>query len=507
MNKAIQDRPIAATGASGYVGGRLVPRLLEAGYRVRALARAPEKLASRPWANHPRVEIRKADLLTPSSLPEALQGCSAAYYLVHSLNPGVSDFEETDRLAAANLAASAKAAGLERIIYLGGLGEENPDLSPHLQSRREVASILGSTGVPLTVLRAAMIIGSGSASFEILRYLVDRLPVMLTPRWVQTSCQPIAIRNVLDYLVGCLGCPQTLGQTFDIGAPEVLNYRRLMEIYAEEAGLMPRLIIPLPLLTPTLSALWIHLVTPVPSALARPLAEGLRNPVICRDNRIRDLIPLSLFDCRQAIRAALARIRNHQVESSWADAGKLPPVEWAMPQDPAWAGGTAYADCRRAVLSIAPPQAWHAVVRIGGSTGWYYGNGLWKVRGIMDRLMGGVGLQRGRRCPLALYPGDVVDFWRVLRADNPRSLLLAAEMKVPGEAILEFRLAEHPGGHTELKLLARFRPQGLAGIFYWYAVTPLHDLVFNGMMRGLARSVAAELIEGPEKIPDPDRPA
>lgn len=505
MTNSKTAKPILVTGATGYVGSRLVPRLLEAGWRVRALARSPKKLSSRPWASHPLLEIRRADLLDASSLAEAMRGCGAAFYLVHSMSPGTGDFRQADRQAAGNFSAAASETGLERIIYLGGLGEEGPALSNHLLSRQEVGRILETSGVPLTILRAAMIIGSGSSSFEILRYLVDRLPVMLTPRWVQTPCQPIAVRNVLDYLEGCLSRPETLGRSFDIGGPDILSYRRLMEIYAQEAGLMPRLIIPVPVLTPSLSALWIHLVTPVPAALARPLAEGLRNPVVCIDRSIGALIPLQLLDCREAIRAALCRIRNHQVESSWAEAGQLPPVEWARADDPDWAGGTAYSDCRRAVLSVHPGLAWHALVRIGGATGWYYGNWLWKLRGLLDRLMGGVGLQRGRRCALMLYPGDVVDFWRVIELEKDLRLLLAAEMKVPGDALLEFRLAALEEGKTELRLLARFRPRGLAGILYWWAVTPLHDLVFNGMMRGMARSVGAYLVEGPERIPDPDR--
>ncbi|PLX84025.1 MAG: DUF2867 domain-containing protein [Desulfuromonas sp.] len=500
-----ESRPILVAGATGYIGGRLAPRLLEAGYRVRAVVRTPSKLAGRPWADHPALEIVRGDLLDGGSMTSAAEGCWAAFYLVHSMNPKVADFAETDRRAARNMAEAAEACGLERIVYLSGLGEESDELSEHLLSRTEVARILGDGAVPVTVLRAAMIIGSGSASFEILRYLVDRLPVMVTPRWVDTPCQPIGIRNVLAYLIGCLECPETAGETFDIGQPEVVTYRQLMRIYAEEAGLHRRLILPVPVLTPRLSSYWIHLVTPVPSALARPLAEGLRNAVVCRDTRIRELVPQELLDCRQAIRLALERIRQHQVESSWLDAGLIPPAEWSIPDDPSWAGGTHYDDSRRIVFDAAPDELWRALVRIGGTTGWYYANWMWAVRGLFDRLMGGVGLGRGRRCPIDLRPGDAIDFWRAARVEKPGLLQLAAEMKVPGEAVLEFRLREISPGQTELLQIARFLPRGLLGLVYWWAVYPFHNLIFNGMLRGIGRAIDRPVIAGPEPITDPEK--
>jgi uncharacterized protein YbjT (DUF2867 family) len=497
------SRPILVAGATGYVGGRLIPRLLDAGYRVRALARNPAKLKSRPWSGHPALETVRADLLDGPSMRAAAQGCRAAYYLVHSMNPAVADFARTDRQAARNMADAAEGGGIDRIIYLGGLGEEGENLSEHLRSRAEVAATLRSGKVPVTVLRAAMILGSGSASFEILRYLVDRLPIMVTPRWVDTPCQPIGIRNVLGYLIGCLECEATTGETFDIGQEEIVTYRRLMGIYAEEAGLTRRLIVPVPVLTPRLSSYWIHLVTPVPAALARPLAEGLRNEVVCRDKRIRELIPQQLLDCRQAIALALRRIAENQVESSWTDAGTIAPAEWSTVDDPDWAGGTRFDDSRRILIAAQADEVWQAVVRIGGRNGWYFANWLWGARGLIDRLSGGIGLQRGRRCPLELRVGDAVDFWRVAQIEPGKQLLLVAEMKLPGEAVLEFRLEEVVQGQSELCQIARFLPRGLLGIAYWYSVFPFHHFVFNGMLRGIARAIGKPVLRGPEHIVPP----
>ena len=492
MPKATDSRPIFVAGATGYIGARLVPRLLDAGHHVRALARAPEKLSKR------NLQIVKGNVLDKGSLTKALCQCRAAYYLVHSMNPGVSDFATTDRQAAQNMAEAAAAENLEQIVYLGGLGEEQSQLSHHLQSRSEVGAILRKGSVPVTILRAAMIIGSGSASFEILRYLVDRLPVMITPRWVDTPCQPIGIRNVLHYLIGCIHEPKTIGETFDIGQAEVTNYRKLMETYAEEAGLPRRWILPVPVLTPRLSSYWIHLVTPVPASIARPLAEGLSNPVVCHENRIVDLLPQELFDARMAIRLALERLRQQQVETSWTDSGNIQPAEWCTQGDPGWAGGSSYDDSRRVVLDAQPEELWPAVSSIGGEVGYYYANWLWKVRGLLDRLCGGVGLCRGRRSATELYPGDAIDFWRVVTVRKDSCLMLSAEMKLPGEAVLSFRLEPLEGGRTELQQIARFLPRGLLGILYWYAVMPFHHYVFNGMLRGVAEASGKTILTGPE---------
>lgn len=495
-----RNNPIFVLGAGGYIGGRLVPRLLAAGYRVRALARSPGKLLSRRWGKHTGLEIVRGDILDYPSLLRGLEGCRTAYYLVHSMNPSVDDFSHTDRVAAMNMTKAATAAKLQQIIYLGGLGEEGGGLSHHLQSRSEVGKILQLGSVPVTTLRAAMIIGSGSAAFEILRYLVDRLPVILTPRWVDTPCQPIGIRNVLHYLIGCLECPETLGETFDIGQPEILNYKKLMEIYAEEAGLRKRLVIPLPFLTPRLSSYWIHLLTPVPAALARPLTEGLKNPVICHDNRIAELLPQDMFDCRQAIRLALERMKQHRVESSWTDSGPISPAEWSNYGDPDWAGGKTFTDARRITLTASPELIWPALASIGGEVGWYYANWLWKIRGLIDRVFGGVGLSRGRRDSLEIFPGDALDFWRVVDVEQPNRLLLAAEMKLPGEAFLCFSLKQLDEQRTELHQIAKFLPRGLLGLAYWYTVMPFHSYVFNGMLRGIAQTINKPIEQGPERL-------
>lgn len=487
---------VAVVGATGYVGGRLVPRLLEAGYRVVAISRSGQKLRDRSWSKHPQLEIRSADVTDLDSLKPALRGCSAAFYLVHSMEPGNHDFAATDRLAASNFAEAAATEGLEQIVYLGGLGA-GQRLSSHLNSRAEVADILHAGSVPVTTFRAAMIIGSGSASFEILRYLVDRLPVMVTPRWVHTPSQPIAIRNVLNYLIGCLTCRECRGRCFDIGGEEVISYYDLMKVYAEEAGLSRRLIIPVPVFSPTLSAYWISLITPVHASLARPLAAGLKNPTVCQEHAIRELIPQELLSCREAIRRALRLSLKHDVESHWSDAGSLPPAERAHPGDSTWSGGTVYSDCRSLVVQGSPEQLWRAVVRIGGENGYYYGGFLWRLRGLMDTLLGGPGDRRGRRDPDTLRAGDALDFWRVLAVAPSERLRLLAEMKVPGEAILDFQMFARPNGETELVQTAWFVPRGLLGILYWLLVTPLHGLVFRGMLNGIARAAGVRVVQPP----------
>jgi uncharacterized protein YbjT (DUF2867 family) len=475
---------VLLTGATGYIGGRLAPRLLEVGYCVRCVVRSARKLSSRPWASHPRVEVVELELGDVDSLTEAMRGCSVGYYLVHSMQAAGSAYAAQDLHLAGAFALAGERAGLGRIVYLGGLGELGDRLSEHLHSRREVERVLADGRTPVTVLRAAMIIGSGSASFEILRYLVERLPIMVTPRWVSTEVQPISIRNVLHDLVACLEVPATTGQTLDIGGPDVLTYRQLMQVAAEAMGLPPRWIVPVPVLTPRLSSLWIHLVTPLPYRMARPLGEGLRNRVVCRDMRAQELMPQRLLSVREAIDAALGNLGQGEVETAWSDAGPLPG-------DAPWAGGRVFDDERRVTIDAPADDVFDAVCRVGGGHGWYAADALWRLRGMADRLLGGPGLRRGRRHPQRIGVGDALDFWRVIEVQRPTHLLLHAEMKLPGEATLGFCIDPDGDQRCTLTQTARFRPRGLAGLAYWYAVSPLHRLVFNGMLRGIRRAAEA----------------
>jgi uncharacterized protein YbjT (DUF2867 family) len=497
----MRSDPILVTGATGYVGGRLIPALLDAGYRVRAMGRSLEKLACRPWANHEQVELAHGDVLDLASLKKAAAGCRIVFYLVHSMIAQKKKFVEADRQAARNMVSAAAAVGLKRIIYLGGLAEARKgDLSKHLQSRIEVADILQAGPVPTTDLRTPMILGSGSASFEILRYLVERLPVMITPRWVQSLNQPIAIRDVIAYLIGCLEHEETSGQTYDIGGPDVLTYRDLLEIYAEEAHLRKRIIIPVPVLTPTLSAYWIHLISPVPTSIALPLTEGLTSDAVCTENRIQSIMPRKLIGCREAIRFALDRINQEQIDTCWMDAGDLIEPEWAHCGDAEWAGGTIMSCGYRARIHASAEEVWHPIRKIGGKTGWYYLDSLWRLRGLMDRAVGGVGLRRGRRHPTDLLVGDALDFWRVLEVEPPYRLLLLAEMKTPGEAMLEFQIAARGDQQVELQMLSRFLPKGIGGILYWYVLYPFHEWIFFGMLKSIATSIGKPVDAGPERF-------
>ncbi|MCC5822101.1 MAG: SDR family oxidoreductase [Phycisphaerales bacterium] len=478
--------PVFVTGATGYVGGRLVPRLLDAGYAVRCYARSPRKLDTRTWSVDPRVRVCPGDVNDVQALADAMRGCRVAYYLIHSMGGAGkhADFARQDRELAEAFARAASQAGVERIIYLGGLGGAGEDLSEHLASRREVESALGVTGIPVTVLRAAVIIGSGSVSFEILRYLTERLPVMTTPRWVRTECQPIAIRDVLTDLVACLEKPETTGQVIEIGGPDVLPYAEMMQITAAELGLRRRIIIPLPVLTPKLSSLWIGLVTPVTPAIARPLAEGLRNRVVVTTDAMDRLLPRERLGTREAVRLAVSRTNAREIETVWSSAG-------VVPGDPDWAGGTSYQDERSVVIDAPADAVYRAICRIGGGHGWYAAQWLWRVRGWMDKAVGGPGLRRGRRHPEQVAFGEALDFWRVVGLERDRLLALRAEMKLPGEAMLTFRIRpdeQRPEARCDLTMSARFRPKGLLGILYWYSVLPLHHIVFRGMLGGIRRT-------------------
>jgi len=506
MEKNRIEQPVLVTGATGYVGGRLIPALLKAGVKVRAMGRSLDKLACRPWARHPGIELVEADVLDRESLHIAADGCNKVYYLVHSMIAHGEKFDQADRVGAQNMVAAAESAAITQLIYLGGLARsDEAGISKHLRSRFEVAEILSAGTVPVTNLQAPMILGSGSASFEILRCLVERLPVMLTPRWVRSLCQPIAVRNVVRYLVGCLENPATIGKTFDIGGPDMLTYRDLLDIYAEEAGLTKRLVIPMPVLTPTLSAYWIHLISPVPASIALPLTEGLTSNSICRENRIREIIPQRLLSCRMAIRLALDKVRQEQVETCWMDAGEILPPEWTHCGDAEWAGGTIFNCAYRIRMKASISDIWQTLQKIGGKTGWYYAQKLWQLRGMLDRFIGGVGLRRGRRHPTEILVGDALDFWRVLIVEQPNRLLLKAEMKTPGEALLDFQIRPSGGEKVDLLMISRFLPRGLFGLIYWYGLLPFHRRIFSGMLQSIAKRSGKQIISGPKRF-DPHEP-
>ncbi|WP_306335285.1 SDR family oxidoreductase [Streptomyces sp. KL118A] len=488
-------RHVLVTGATGYIGGRLVPELLAAGHRVRCLARSPEKLRDHPWAG--QAQVVRGDVTDARSLAEAFEGIEVAYYLVHALNTG-SGFEDTDRRAARTFAEQAEAAGVRRIVYLGGLtpaGVDERELSAHLRSRAEVGRIFLDSQVPSVVLRAAVIIGSGSASFEMLRYLTERLPVMVTPSWVRTRIQPIAVRDVLRYLVAGAGLPAEVNRGFDIGGPDVMTYRDMMRAYARVAGLPHRLIVPVPLLTPGLSSHWVGLITPVPRQIARPLAESLRHEVVCQEHDIAAYVPDGPgrpLPFAQALRLALQRIQDAQVTTRWSSASVPGAPSDPLPTDPDWAGGSLYTDRRTLVVDASAPALWRVIEGIGGDNGWYSFPLAWAVRGWLDRLAGGVGLRRGRRDAHRLRVGDSLDFWRVEEIEAGRLLRLRAEMRLPGLAWLEMRVEQDESGRTRYRQRALFHPRGLAGHAYWWAVAPFHAVVFGGMARNITEAAGRE---------------
>ena len=451
------------------------------------MARRPESLRDHPWAGD--VEIVRADASDAESLGPAMADVDVAYYLIHAL--GTAGFERTDRDTAGTFGAAAQRAGIDRLVYLGGLAPDVPpdQLSSHLRSRQEVGEVLLGSGVPTTVLRAAVIIGSGSASFEMLRYLTERLPAMITPRWVDTRIQPIAIRDVLRYLVGAADLPREVSRSFDIGGPDVLTYREMMQRYARVAGLRRRLIVKVPVLTPTLSGHWVGLVTPVPNSIARPLIDSLRVEVVADEHDIARYVPdppegLVGFD--RSVELALQRIRDAEVVTRWSSASVPGAPSDPLPTDPGWAGGSLYEDHRRRQVDASPEALWRVIEGIGGDHGWYSFPLAWRVRGLADRLVGGVGLRRGRRDAQRVYVGETIDFWRVEEREPGALLRLRAEMRLPGLAWLE--LAVEPAGDARSTYVQRalFHPRGLLGHAYWWAVAPFHGFVFGGMARNIA---------------------
>ncbi|MEP7026959.1 MAG: SDR family oxidoreductase [Candidatus Eisenbacteria bacterium] len=484
--KAADRGLVLVTGATGYIGGRLVPRLLDLGYRVRCLVRDPSRLEGRRW--HESVEIVTGDVLDAASLAPAMPGVWAAYYLVHSLGSG-SDFHRRDLAAAETFGATARAAGVERILYLGGLAEASPTLSEHLRSRQQTGDALRSAGVPVTEFRAGVIVGSGSVSFEMIRYLTERVPIMVCPRWVYTRTQPIGIREVLEYLTAALAVPQSSSRIVEIGGSEIVTYGEMMMTYAEVRGLK-RWMVPVPVLTPRLSSYWVNIVTPIPAAIARPLVEGLRNENIVRDPAARELFPeIRPVSYRTSVERTLAQLQASNVETAWSDA--LSTTQGDMPAVVLTNQEGMIRERRQRVIDVPAGTAYGVFTGLGGERGWFYMNWAWKVRGWLDRLMGGVGLRRGRRDADRLRVGDALDFWRVEAVEPERMIRLRAEMKLPGEAWLQFEAASGEDGRTLLSQSAFFAPRGLLGWLYWYALYPLHALIFSGLIDGIARRALA----------------
>lgn len=479
----MKNKLVLVTGVTGYIGGRLVPQLIEAGYRIRVLVRDRHRLQGRAWLS--QVEVVEGDVLDPASLQAAMSGVALAYYLVHSMS-GSTDFDRRDLQAARNFGDAAYTNGLERIIYLGGLGDPQSDLSKHLRSRQQTGQALTESGVPVTEFRAAIVVGSGSISFEMIRYLTERLPVMICPRWVFTRVQPIAIRDVLTYLVAALETPESAGRIIEIGGSEVLTYGDMMWGYARVRGLQ-RWLLSVPVLTPRLSSYWVHLVTPIPASIARPLIDGLRNEVVVRDSIGRDLFPqVQPMDYKSAVSLALSDLEARHIETSWSDAlvnsqGDIVPVMLSTQEG-------MIIERRQQMVPVPQTAVFKMVSRLGGQTGWLYLNWAWRVRGWIDRIVGGVGLRRGRRDPETIRIGDAIDFWRVESVEPDKHLRLRAEMKLPGRAWLQFETLPHEAGQTRLVQTAFFAPKGLLGLVYWYALYPVHRMIFAGMIRNLARS-------------------
>lgn len=468
---------ILVTGCTGYVGARLVPLLLARGFGLRCLVRDAARVRGRSWADE--VEIVEGDVLDADALRRALAGISVAYYLIHSMRGGAG-FHRRDIEAARGFGRMAAEAGVERIVYLGGLGDPTADLSEHLASRQQTGRALAEGGVPVTELRAAVVVGAGSVSFEMIRYLTERLPVMICPRWVYTRVQPIAVRDVLDYLLAVLDEPRSAGRIIEIGGADVLTYGGMMLGYASVRGLRRRLQ-PVPVLTPRLSSYWVHLVTPIPDSMARPLIEGLRSEVVVRDDLARRLfLDLHPLDYRSAVREALANLDVGKLESAWSDAAGC-GAELRLATEAGFV-----LERRERVVEAPADAVFRVVCGLGGRRGYYYWDWAWRVRGALDRLIGGVGLRRGRRDADELRVGDALDFWRVEEVEPNRLLRLRAEMKVPGAAWLQFEI--RPAGESASRLVqtAFFAPRGLAGHLYWYGLYPLHRPIFSGMIQGLA---------------------
>jgi uncharacterized protein YbjT (DUF2867 family) len=470
---------ILLTGATGYVGGRLLKAFEQGNYSVRCIARKPEYLAKRVGA---RTEIVGGDALRYATLPAALKGTDVAYYLVHSMG-SAGNFEEDDRIAAANFGRACAECGVGKIVYLGGLGEDDRELSSHLRSRHEVGKILRKHKVPVIEFRASIVVGSGSLSFELVRALTERLPVMIAPRWVSVPTQPIAIEDIIAYLVAAAGLPVKESRVFEIGGADVVSYGEIIKEYASQRGLH-RVIMSVPVLTPRLSSLWLGLVTPIYARVGRKLIDSLRNPTVVRDTSALNVFQIRPRGIREAIRRALENEEHEFAVTRWSDALS------SAGKTRTWGGrrfGTRIVDSRTMEIALDRTSVFAPVRRIGGDTGWYYADWLWALRGFLDLILGGPGLRRGRRNPESLAPGDHVDFWRVEAFESDHLLKLASEMNLPGRAWLEFEVTRAAAGSI-IRQTAIFDPLGLSGLLYWYLLYPFHKLVFAGMLRGICRA-------------------
>ncbi len=483
----------------------MIPRLLAGGYRLRVLARSPARVSSAPWAE--QVDLVVGDATDREVVDAAVSGADFVYHLLHSMSAG-KRFAEADRRIAGNVASAADAHGARRIVYLGGLHPEGERLSAHLASRQEVGEILLRARTPALVLQAGVIIGSGSASFEMVRHLTEVLPVMPAPRWVRNFIQPIAIRDVLHYLLAAPRVDAELNAALDIGGPDVLRYGQMMNGYAVEAGLPQRRISALPVLTPKLASHWVGLVTPVPRQIARPLVESLQHDCVMISRDIDDWIPPppdGLTGYRRAVRLALGRIELDEVETSWVDTRMPSAPSDPMPSDPEWAGRTVFVDARQKTSAADPADVWRSISQIGGATGWYSAPALWALRGLLDRVLGGVGLQRGRRSRERLAEGDALDVWRVELLVPGRLLRLRAEMRVPGEAWLELGVDPAGSGST-YRQRAVFFPRGLGGRLYWLSMLPFHGLIFSGMVNRIVTTSEARSARGSREDPEAPPP-
>lgn len=477
-----QPQKVLVLGATGYIGGRLVPRLRNKGYEVRCLVRNPGKAKDKKWEG---VEIYQGDVLDAESLEKSMEGVDLVYYLVHLMRDSGDDLIAMETEAAQNVVNAAENNGVQRIIYLGGLGRDAPSPSKHLQSRHKTGDVLRTGNVPVTELAAGVIIGSGSASFEVMHHLVNKVPVMITPKWVRLQTQPIGISDILNYLLEAAENPDTVGEIFDVGCPEVITYREMMLSVARELGLK-RYLIPVPVLTPKLSSYWLNFVTPVPVSIGRTLIESLTSNTVCRDSRAREVFSFQPQSFYEVVKQALLPIQNDgYIETHWTGASH-------GSQEFLGETTNVKADVRKREVKAPPERVFQQIQCIGGDNGWYFADFLWRIRGFIDKRLGGVGLNRGRRDAYELFKGEAVDFFRVEDIVANQRLLLKAEMKTGGSAWLEFKVEENDQGHTLLTQTAYYYPHGLIGYSYWFLVYPIHAYVFGGMIREIAKNAKKE---------------